>query len=42
MPGFARMDRVFTPDAERHRIYQERYELYREVYPCLADLLRRI
>jgi len=30
---------VFEPDSLRHRIYAEKYERYKELYPRLADIL---
>ncbi len=37
-----RLVRRFEPDRERQRRYQERFELYRELYPTLKDLLHRV
>lgn len=34
--------RRYEPDRERQRRYQERFMLYRELYPTLKDLLHRI
>jgi xylulokinase len=38
---FVRPDRVFEPDAGRHALYRERYELYCRLLPCLRDLLKQ-
>ena len=32
----------FEPDRDRGRIYAERYQLYTELYPALADILQRV
>jgi sugar (pentulose or hexulose) kinase len=32
----------FEPDPRAVDSYEERYRLYEEVYPALADLLRRV
>lgn len=37
---FVGVERVFEPDPERHRIYQERMDLYRRFYPSLSEFLR--
>lgn len=36
------VDRVFTPDAERGRHYDELYGIYRSLYPALAETNRRL
>ena len=35
-------DRVFEPDPARHARYQARYDLYRQIWPLTAGLLRDI
>jgi xylulokinase len=32
-------DRVFEPNAARHRIYRERFEGYRQLYPRLRETI---
>jgi xylulokinase len=39
---FVKADRVFEPDPVRHRIYQEKLEAYRELFPLLKDFLARL
>ncbi len=39
---FVTRDRVFEPDAGRHAIYAERMALYRQLFPALRDLLRKL
>ena len=39
---FVKADRVFEPDPIRHRIYQEKLEAYRELFPLLKDFLARL
>lgn len=36
---FVRRERVFEPDEKRHRIYREKLERYRELFPALRGLL---
>ena len=36
---FVEQDRVFEPDEQRRRIYVERYEQYRQLFPLLRGLL---
>ncbi|NWG14127.1 MAG: hypothetical protein HXY20_11395 [Acidobacteria bacterium] len=36
---FVRRDRVFEPDAARHRLYREKLEEYRRLFPLLRDFL---
>jgi xylulokinase len=36
-----RRDRVFEPNVVRHRIYREKFESYRRLYPQLKDTLAR-
>ncbi|MCE5340875.1 MAG: hypothetical protein LLF92_07075 [Planctomycetaceae bacterium] len=39
-----RIDCTFEPDAKRHRIYKEKYEMYKQISPVLRDastILRR-
>jgi sugar (pentulose or hexulose) kinase len=31
---------VMSPDAQRHRQYDRSYQLYRQLYPALADVMR--
>ena len=40
--GTVHLDRWFEPDAARAARYEERYALYREVYPRLKDLHHRM
>ncbi len=35
-------DRVFEPDAGRHAIYVERAALYRQLFPAISPLLRKL
>ena len=37
---FIRPGRVFEPDTNRHGLYREQFERYRQIYPRLKDLLR--
>ncbi len=37
-----RMERVFEPDAAKRTRCRERYELYKELYPALAAINRRL
>lgn len=39
---FVQKDKVFEPDLNRHKVYKERYELYRQLYPRLSDLLPKL
>ena len=39
---FVKHDRVFEPDLSRHRIYQEQYAKYRQLYPSMKKLLLKI
>ena len=39
---FVKVDRVFEPDPIRHRIYQQKLEAYRELFPLLKDFLARL
>jgi xylulokinase len=39
---FVKADRVFEPDPIRHRIYQQKLEAYRELFPLLKDFLGRL
>ena len=36
------IERVFEPDSERHRMYERRMDIYRQIYPVLKPLLRDI
>jgi xylulokinase len=36
---YAGRGEVFEPDPMRHRVYAEKYERYKELYPRLADIL---
>lgn len=36
------LEKHFVPNPERQKKYQARYELYREIYPLLADLNHRL
>ncbi|NIA07798.1 MAG: hypothetical protein GWP14_09250 [Actinobacteria bacterium] len=39
---FVHREKVFEPNLSRNKAYQERYELYRQLYPCLAGLLAKL
>jgi xylulokinase len=39
---FVQRERVFEPDPERHRIYRQRHERFRELYPMLKGFLARL
>jgi xylulokinase len=39
---FVRRERVFEPDAGRHAVYRERAALYRQLFPALHPLLRKL
>jgi xylulokinase len=39
---FVKADRVFEPDPIRYRIYQQKLEAYRELFPLLQDFLARL
>lgn len=39
---FVRRDRVFEPDAGRHALYAGRMALYRQLYPAIRELLRKL
>jgi xylulokinase len=39
---FVKTDRVFEPDPIRHRIYQQKLEAYRELFPLLKDFLAKL
>ena len=38
---FVKRDKVFEPNPHRHRIYQEKLEEYRELFPLLHEFLAR-
>jgi xylulokinase len=38
--AMVRLDRAFEPDPQRHRLYADWYELYRELWPTTASYLR--
>lgn len=38
---FVKTDRVFEPDPVRHKIYQQKLESYRELFPLLRDFLAK-
>jgi xylulokinase len=40
--GLSRIERTYRPDPRRSRVYRERFQLYRELYPTLAGLLHRM
>jgi xylulokinase len=40
--AMVRLERVFEPDAQRQRLYQERYEQYRKLWPLMRDYLREL
>jgi hypothetical protein len=35
-----KIERVFEPNSSQHDRYQERYALYRQMWPLMADYLR--
>jgi xylulokinase len=39
---FVQKDKVFEPNLDRQKIYKDRYELYRQLYPRLSDLLPKL
>jgi xylulokinase len=39
---FVKSDRVFEPDPIRHRIYQEKLQAYRELFPLLRGFLAKL
>ncbi|MGB9485985.1 MAG: FGGY-family carbohydrate kinase [Terriglobia bacterium] len=39
---FVKVEKLFEPDPIRHRIYQQRLEAYRELFPLLKDFLARL
>lgn len=39
---FVQTDRILEPDMDRHRLYREKLDLYRRLYPALKDLLARL
>ena len=39
---FVEEDRVFEPDSARHARYKEKHEQFRELYPALKDVLKRL
>lgn len=39
---FVKRDRVFEPDAKRHELYCEKYELYQKLYPALKPVLEKL
>ncbi len=38
----AKVERTYEPDPKRARIYRERFDLYRQVYPTMKGLLNRM
>ena len=38
---FVKRGRIFNPDPRRHKIYQEKLEVYRRLFPLLKDFLAR-
>jgi xylulokinase len=38
--AMVKIDRVFEPNPSQHARYQERFELYRQMWPLMADYLR--
>jgi sugar (pentulose or hexulose) kinase len=39
---FVKPDKVFEPDPIRHRIYQQKLEAYRELFPLLKAFLAKL
>ncbi|TFG61060.1 MAG: hypothetical protein E4H36_11035, partial [Spirochaetales bacterium] len=40
--AFVKIDKVFEPDMAEHGIYRERYETFREFFPLLYPLLKKL
>lgn len=38
----ARIERTYEPNGEFHRLYRERFDCYKEIYPRLKDLFHRM
>jgi xylulokinase len=38
----AKIDRTYHPDPKRAKVYRERFDLYRQVYPTMKGLLNRM
>jgi xylulokinase len=39
---FVKRDKVFEPDHDRHRLYQEKLQEYRELFPLLREFLAKL
>lgn len=39
---FVKPGRIFEPDPQRHAVYREKHNLYRQLYPCLKPVLNRL
>lgn len=39
---FVKREKVFEPNPQRHRLYQEKLEEYRELFPLLQDFLAKL
>ena len=39
---FVKREKVFEPNNNRHKEYQQRYDLYKQLYPSLSGLLKKI
>ena len=39
---FVQREKVFEPNSNRHKEYQQRYDSYRQLYPCLSGLLEKL
>jgi len=40
--GLVRVKETFEPDPKLHEVYTERFELYKEIYPRLKDILHEV
>ena len=39
---FVKRDSVFEPDAKRHELYCEKYEIYQQLYPALKPVVDKL
>jgi xylulokinase len=40
--AMVKIERIFEPDSTRHALYQDRYTLYKQMWPLMADYLRSL
>jgi xylulokinase len=40
--AMVKVERIFEPDSTRHALYQDRYALYKQMWPLMADYLRSL